>query len=208
MKRISILAVLVLVFFAVELFSGILETFKDSHLEEALKGIDATNKLGERDYVVDLKLKKNDAHLTDSAYNEKENATVPYVVKEVKTAIEMPPYMNILMVAIAVPMMVLIGFMLVSFVKMIASVLKRDIFNRNNVRRIRIFSYGLLASYILMEMYEYLSYNIAANQLVVEGYTIRGYFETTSLSDLLILILFAEIFSMGVRIKEEQDLTI
>lgn len=195
-----------LLFFLFEVGKGIYDSFKDSVANEVFET--SNDKKEREDTAFDFYVVKKDDYPVDSAFNQKQNAASPYIIKKITTPVSLPFYVEIIMILIALPILVLAGFMLVYFVKLIISVLKRDIFIRENVRRIRVFSYGLLGMYIFIYFVEYFAYRMAESQLIIEGYKIDNYLEFTSIMDLLLLVLFAEIFSMGVRIKEEQDLTI
>ena len=78
-----------------------------------------------------------------------------------------------------------------------------------NVHRMRWFSY----SYIAIQLYQITLYWIgeqaALTQISLPGYELVGdtLIETDWIS-MIVIILFTEIFAMGTKIKEEQDLTI
>ena len=82
------------------------------------------------------------------------------------------------------------------------------VFTRVNVRRMRAFVYSVILGMIVHELWGYLVYLQAAECFVIPDYEViyRGLRNTWL--PYLLLALFTEIFAVGVKIKEEQDLTI
>lgn len=97
----------------------------------------------------------------------------------------------------------------VLFVQLIVSINKSDIFNWKNVRRLRWLGVTLLLSFIseavpaLMNDYELSSV-----------FSLSGYSMETSIDSVMLVILglvsliVGEVFAIGLKMKEEQDLTI
>ena len=86
--------------------------------------------------------------------------------------------------------------------------LRGSVFTRQNVRRMRLFVYSTLLLGMLFELMCYASYLNVTTHVVIPGYEVAyGGLEYTWLPYLL-LALFTEIFAIGVKLKEEQDLTI
>ena len=71
-----------------------------------------------------------------------------------------------------------------------------------------LFVYSIILLGICMETYEYLLHKDAVSQIQFSGYELTSYALTFSWFSYLILALFTEIFAVGVKMKEEQDLTI
>ena len=93
-------------------------------------------------------------------------------------------------------------------IRLIISVMRGRVFTRVNVRRMRAFVYSVILGMIVHELWGYLVYLQAAECFVIPDYEViyRGLRNTWLLY--LLLALFTEIFAVGVKIKEEQDLTI
>lgn len=51
-------------------------------------------------------------------------------------------------------------------------------------------------------------YDYMASQVMLEGYQVANYAQHSSLYCYVMLALFTGIFALGVKLKEEQDLTI
>ena len=87
-------------------------------------------------------------------------------------------------------------------------VLRGSVFTRQNVRRMRTFVYSTLLLGVLFELMSYASYLNVTAHVAIPGYEVAyGGLKYTWLPYLL-LALFTEIFAIGVKLKEEQDLTI
>ena len=61
---------------------------------------------------------------------------------------------------------------------------------------------------ILLELKQYCQYCDVVSQIHLAGYEIESYWLKYPWFYFLILALFTEIFAIGVKIKEEQDLTV
>lgn len=66
----------------------------------------------------------------------------------------------------------------------------------------------MLAAGVVMELQQWAIYEYMASQVVLEGYKVVGYTLEYPWFSYLLLALFTEIFAVGVKLKEEQDLTI
>ena len=90
----------------------------------------------------------------------------------------------------------------------VVSVTRGEVFTQKNVRRMRLFIYSLLLAMACIELSQYMNYQMMADQIRLTGYEIASYSTKTHWFTYAILTLFTEIFAAGVKIKEEQDLTI
>lgn len=93
-------------------------------------------------------------------------------------------------------------------IRLLIAISKRDVFSRTNVVRIRIFTYSLVVFQFLNSLIEWLDHLEVIKQVALKGYEIRNFHLSADWTLLAVLILFTEIFAVGVRIKEEQDLTV
>lgn len=99
---------------------------------------------------------------------------------------------------------------IVLFIRWVVAVNRSDIFTWHNVRRLRRMGVLLLASCALTWLLEYLTVHALRQVFALPGYelTLAG---SVSLSVLLLglcSLIVAEVFAIGLRMKEEQDLTI
>jgi len=101
-------------------------------------------------------------------------------------------------------------FIPVLFFKMIRSVVKGDILNNKNIKRITIIGWLLLIYYVM----NVFLYNIGEAYITKQVLELENYKIVCDFSDMTVLILsivallFAEILKFSQRLKEEQELTI
>ena len=93
-------------------------------------------------------------------------------------------------------------------IRVLISISKRNVFTHDNVVRMRVFTYSLLAFSILNALMEWLNYIEVVKQVSLPGYEIKGFSMSEDWVSLVVIVLFTEIFAVGVKMKEEQDLTI
>ena len=92
--------------------------------------------------------------------------------------------------------------------RVVISVSRGKVFTRENANRMRIFVYALILVGLCMEVEHYIQYRDAVSQIQLSGYVTAPYTLHFSWFSYMILALFTEIFAVGVKMKEEQDLTI
>ena len=99
---------------------------------------------------------------------------------------------------------------IVLFIKWVVAVNRSDIFTWHNVRRLRRMGVLMLVSCAATWLVEYLTVHSVEQVFTLPGYelSLAG---TVPLSVLLLglcSLIVAEVFAIGLRMKEEQDLTI
>lgn len=205
MRRVRILAVLVIaVFLFVELGS-------------ATRGfIDGWNEGGEQreftGFPVALSLKAHETAKVDSVFCPQFNTYAPYEMEAVSvdiagTGIKTSGWHA----ALSVLSVLLAFFMIYGFyclIRMVFFVTKGDVFTRKNVYRMRIFVYGTILFSICMETSLWLQYTEIASHVQFAGYEVASYTLKSEWIFYVILALLTEVFAVGVKIKEEQDLTV
>ena len=95
-----------------------------------------------------------------------------------------------------------------SVARLVLTATKGEVFVRKNVRRMRIFVYALISVSLLFELQQWGIYHDLASQVQLEGYEVLPYSFKYAWFNYMLLALFTEIFAIGVKIKEEQDLTV
>lgn len=98
-----------------------------------------------------------------------------------------------------------------SFFRFIRDVQRQQIFIRSNVKRLRVICWMLLLAGIMKNVFAGVDYFLLLKDGDVSfpGYKIAGFeFEYSTFFLALLFGLFAEIFALGVKLKEEQDLTV
>lgn len=219
--RLNIFSLLIVSIFilatAYEVYTGMTD-FRQGFKEGYSKGNEwgterpsAAEQLG-MPYYLKLSLNTTGDMPVDSVYNK---VTQKYHPAEY-TAIKFYPQedtsflIEINNIFMSLLIMIVFPVLIVCFWKVITSVKKAIIFERNNIRRLRIIGscFALLAVFtgipqLLMEIE-------ATRAIAIEGYSIiRGEWFMSSLWIYsLISFIVAETFAIGLRLKEEQDLTI
>lgn len=142
----------------------------------------------------------------DSLTNRFADKSVPYQVKRIGTVI-VPTVWSSIVNFFA--MFAIIPFFvgIYCLIRLLVSISKREVFTSDNVARLRFFTYSFAALYGLMTLHDWLNLLEAVKQVALLGYEVVASHDT-DFTSLVIIILFTEIFAAGVKIKEEQDLTI
>lgn len=148
----------------------------------------------------------------DSVYNEKTHAYVPALYSQLVVSVPVQTgtakmLINSLVQLFAIVLSVIAVIM---FIQLIVSINRSRIFDWRNVRRLRWLGGALILHYLCM-----LIPLLMAGREVNEVFVLRGYtLHQSDLASILTLVLgivsliVAEVFSIGLKMKEEQDLTI
>ena len=199
MKRIRILAVLVGVVF---LFTG---------LRGGVQGvIDGWNEAGDNrefNFPTSVSVKADKTVAADSLFNSEMKQQIPYRIEALQTDIDVSVWSTVLDVAMF-PIALLCLYGVYCMARMVVSVTRKEVFTRKNVKRLRIFIYVMILTGIFMELRHYCQYCDIVSQIHLSGYAIEPYSLKSPWAFFLLFALFTEIFAVGVKIKEEQDLTI
>lgn len=143
----------------------------------------------------------------DSLSNNRVDWTLPYTVTEIETYASHRPGTSLSWTCHTRNIPFLIGFC--SLIRLLISISRREVFTSANVRRLRWFAYTSASLEILIAVDEWIVGNAAVEQISLPGYKIISYAGySPDWVAVIIPILFAEIFAIGAKMKEEQDLTI
>jgi len=99
---------------------------------------------------------------------------------------------------------------LIYFVRLINAINHNIIFDWRNVVKLRIIGIAMLIVFFTAAAFTYYSINAAGINVEIEGYerVTKGIWKFSILLPALGILLAAEIFSIGLKLKEEQELTI
>ncbi len=148
----------------------------------------------------------------DSVYNVKSKAYVPVVYGAVVVSVEKPE--NVFYSAVSGLTGILAAvstvWALILFIRLIVAINRSDIFNWRNVRRLRRLGILLLVVYGCSFLLAYLTCIRVEEVFAMDGYdlSLSDMCSTTSLLLGLCALIVGEVFAIGLRMKEEQDLTI
>ncbi len=94
-------------------------------------------------------------------------------------------------------------------IRFIIDIKKGHIFTHKNIKRMRLLSLCLFLGFLFVNYNSYIGYIAAKKVLMIPGYVIDDFqLKWGVLWVVVIFALFAEVFAIGLRLKEEQDLTI
>ncbi len=159
-----------------------------------------------------ISLTPKNFEFTDSVYNAVSGQKVPVIYGQMVVNVPVKSQTWIFIAEKLLPMLALFASLaaLVVFFLLISSVNKLDIFTWKNVSRLRWIGSLLIVSYLGMLIPVLLQGYELSGVFSVEGYSLNQ----SDLASFMTLVLgivsyiVAEIIAIGLRIKEEQDLTI
>ena len=149
----------------------------------------------------------------DSVYNEKTGTYIPATYSGMAISVDTKPTVWEVILNKFLFFFLQFGmytWAIVLFLRLIISINKSDIFNWKNVRRLRRMGIALIVGFSCSFLSAYLS-----NRSVSEVFSLHGYdlgisevVGTTMLVLGLSSLIVGEVFAIGLKMKEEQDLTI
>lgn len=153
-----------------------------------------------------------DRLLRDSVYNAKTQSYVPASYSQLFVSTHTEPSLAQAIVT-GIASFVMMGCYLWAiylFVRLILAVNRQDIFQWRNVRRLRRLGIALSVCYGCTLGIAYLTYQEVKEAFALPGYSLElgEATEVTTLVLGLCALLVAEVFAIGLKMKEEQDLTI
>lgn len=201
MKKIKILALLVIVAFVVQ---DLVDGFRG-----ATDGWQAAGDSTEHSTHFDLSVRPDDTFVPDTLRSIATGTETPYWATRIEAYSDMKPsVLQMVCVGVAALLALFVLYGIYCLIRLVIAVLRGSVFTRKNVRRMRIFVYSTLLFAVLFEVMSYVSYLNVTTHVYIPGYeVVYGGLKYPWLPYLL-LALFTEIFAIGVKLKEEQDLTI
>ena len=207
MKKFKILGIIAIIAMAANLILNF-EDGWSSFLEGYHEGARTYKSVPDNLYRVSLEVKPLESIANDSIFNQVAGQKVPYWTSEITTYTQPSLWITLVMIISALSMFAfIIGFYL--FVRFLLEVSKRNVFCEANVWRIRFFVYSYTAIVVSMELFAWIAGGAAIAQTQIPGYQIIDHAEASpEWTPVIMMIILAECFAIGVKMKEEQDLTI
>ena len=207
MKKFKILGIIAIIAMA----TNFIINFEDgwsSFLKGYHEGARSHKTIPNNLYRVSLEVMPTEGTTNDSIFNEVAERKLPYQVSEITTYTQPSQWITLVMILTAFSMFAFIfGFCF--FVRFLIEVSKRNVFCEANVWRIRFFVYSYTAIIVSMELFAWIAGSAAIAQTQIPGYQIIDHAEASpSWIPVIMMIILAECFAIGVKMKEEQDLTI
>ena len=207
MKKFRILGIIAII----AMVAGIAINFEDGW-RSFKKGYDEGNRtyntIPDNLYRVSLEVVPIEGVSNDSIFNEVADRKIPYQVSEITTYTQPSKWITLVMIISGLSCIAFIlAFFL--FIQFLVQVSKGNVFCESNVWRIRFLVYSYTAIVISMELFAWIAGSSAIAQTQIPGYQIIDHAEASpSWIPVIMMIILAECFAIGVKMKEEQDLTI
>ena len=207
MKKFRILGIIAII----AMVAGIAINFEDGW-RSFKKGYDEGNRtyntIPDNLYRVSLEVVPIEGVSNDSIFNQVAERKVPYQVSEITTYTQPSKWITLVMIISGLSCIAfIIAFFF--FIQFLVEVSKRNVFCEANVWRIRFLVYSYTAIVISMELFAWIAGSSAIAQTQIPGYQIIDHAEASpSWIPVIMMIILAECFAIGVKMKEEQDLTI
>ncbi len=148
----------------------------------------------------------------DSVYNEKSGAYLPAIYSSMVVSVDSKPtvWESITDKVLNFLQLIMYVWAIVLFIRLIISINKSDIFKWRNVRRLRRMGIALIIGFCCTFITAYLNLCSVEKVFSLHGYElgISDMVSTTMLVLGLSALIVAEVFAIGLKMKEEQDLTI
>lgn len=148
----------------------------------------------------------------DSVYNEKSGKYVPVSFNSMVVSVDTQSaaWSQLTFTLLNLAHICICVWAIILFVRLVVSINKSDIFNWRNVRRLRFLGLALIISFCTEVLPAYLTYRNVGEVFSVRGYELglSDMVNTTTLVLGISTLIVAEVFAIGLKMKEEQELTI
>lgn len=201
MKRIKLLSLLTIIACIVFFTNDFINGFMDGYHE--------TDDQTEYASTVHLRVKPTEAAVPDSLYCTATESRIPYHISSLDASADIHPSTGYEVVTVLSGLCALLGlYGIYCFVRLLISVMRGQVFTRKNIRRMRFFTYSLMLFALCIELQQWFMHHDMTSQFALDGYTAVDYELKGAWVSYFLLALFTEIFAVGVKLKEEQELTI
>lgn len=211
-SSIRLFCILLSICYILSIYNGFLD-FVEGWSEASHDVIE--QKKGEERHRVNLDLKPLVNNVFPDTLQLSSGNKFPYQLRTVAVAHKTSDtyqLVSVLMGFIGTPVILGLGvWALLSFAYFIRDVQRQQIFIRPNIRRLRIICATLILVGVLENLFSGIDYYFLLKQsgITFSGYSIVDFvFKYQTFFIALLFGLFAEIFALGVKLKEEQELTV
>lgn len=120
-----------------------------------------------------------------------------------------PPVSSMLIGLLLIPAVFIALYGMYCLIRLLICISRKDVFSRKNIWWLRWFTYSYTGFYAVLGVQNLILKRSALQQIAIPGYTIDSIAGLgTDWGTLAVMLLLTEIFAVGVKLKEEQDLTI
>lgn len=154
----------------------------------------------------------NLTNLKDSVYNEKSGTFVPVINSQLNVSVKVEPNAWLKLTSMLGAFLDIFASIaaVVLFTGFIVSINRSRIFEWRNVRRLRWLGAMLIFSFLCSAVPVFVAFYELSGVLEIPGYSLTTYGLVSILTLVLGLmsLIVAEVFAIGLKMKEEQELTI
>ncbi|MDO5570403.1 MAG: DUF2975 domain-containing protein [Bacteroidales bacterium] len=148
----------------------------------------------------------------DAIYNEISHSVLPAQHSEIVVKIEQEKNITrlIFTLILCIAQLVVIAIAFICLLKLIKNINNSIIFEWVNVKQLKNIGFSLIISFLIYTLLNFINYTIITKSIMIPDYRIdwTSGIQTTNLILGLASLLVAEIFAQGLKLKEEQELTI
>lgn len=120
-----------------------------------------------------------------------------------------PPVSFMLIGLLLIPAVFIALYGMYCLIRLLIRISRKDVFSRKNIWWLRWFTYSYTGFNAVLGVQNLILEQSALRQINIPGYTIDSIAGLgTDWGTLAVMLLLTEIFAVGVKLKEEQDLTI
>ncbi|MDR0896117.1 MAG: DUF2975 domain-containing protein [Prevotellaceae bacterium] len=154
----------------------------------------------------------NGGQLSDSVYNSKSGSYVSALHTQMLVHIDTNPPIGaeLSTMLLSVIDLIVSAWAVIMFIRLVIAINQSDIFSWKNVKRLRRLGYLLLIAFGCSTLSAFIGLYNFAKIFAVPGYSFV-WTELVAVTNLLLglsALIVAEVFAIGLRMKEEQDLTV
>jgi len=167
-------------------------------------------------YFLQLKPKKGFISFPDSVVNQKNGQVLKAKLFDIRVAVpngssihKSVRVYSILQLLLTLITLLVILFMPIQFIKLLDKIKNEIIFDERNAQILRKIGIGLIIFYILSFISNFISFKINKELFSLSEYSVD--LNSTNATSLIFgatVLIFAEIISRGLKLKEEHELTI
>ncbi len=215
-RRLNIICILIFFTLAASLSVNIMggidavrEALAISHNEEL---INSNNDGISSEYITIKLYPKDPGNYNDSIFNTKTDVWTPMQYSEITTRVENNPGITRITITLILSLSYIAAAIIafICFIILIININKSYIFEWKNVRLLRRIGIALITTSLIVIILGYLNYHTVSSQIQLKDYDFdySNILQTGNLMLGLASLLIAEIFAIGLKLREEQELTI
>lgn len=150
--------------------------------------------------------------LTDSVYNVKSQSYVPATFSHLLVSVEKPHsvWLDLLRGVMGLTAAVCFLWAALLFIRLMVAINRQEIFCWSNVHRLRRIGVLMSLGFLMCALQIYCSFRVQGEVFAMQGYSfsLREAIDLSNLLLGLVALIVAEVFALGLKLKEEQELTI